>query len=49
MVYYKLGQQEKAHALLAKLRQVMKQPAWSGNAEAQGFLREASELIEGKR
>jgi hypothetical protein len=57
MTHFKLGQREKAQALLGELRQLMKQrqalveklPPWSGNAEAQGFLREAEELITGKR
>ena len=49
MVHSKLDHKEKAHTLLNQLRQVMNQPTWSGNAEAQGFLREARELIEGKR
>jgi len=49
MVHFKLGQQEKAQALLAELRQVMKQPTWSGNVEAQGFFREAIDLIEAER
>jgi WD40 repeat protein/serine/threonine protein kinase len=49
MAHFKLGQKEKAQALLGELRQLMKQPAGSGNKEAQGFLREAEALIVGKR
>jgi uncharacterized protein HemY len=36
-------------AFLAELRQLMKQPQWAGDAQDQSFLREATELIEGKR
>jgi len=49
MANFKLGQKEKAEAFLVQLRQLMKQPAWPGNAEAQGFVREAEELLAGKR
>jgi WD40 repeat protein len=48
MTQFKLGRQAKAQALLADLRRLMKQRAWSRNAEAQGLLLEATELIEGK-
>jgi hypothetical protein len=34
--------------VLADLRRLMKQLAWSRNAEAQGLLLEATELIERK-
>ena len=49
MAQFRLGQQAKALGLLTELRQIMKQPRWSGRSEMQGFLREATELIEGKR
>jgi eukaryotic-like serine/threonine-protein kinase len=49
MAQFRLGQQVKALGLLTELRQIMKQPRWSGRSEYQGFLREATELIEGKR
>jgi WD40 repeat protein len=48
MTQFKLGRQEKGRALLADLRQLMKQLAWSRNTEAQGLLLEATELIERK-
>jgi Flp pilus assembly protein TadD len=48
MTQHQLGKKEEAQATLARLREVMKQPAWEKNAEAQGFLHEAEELIEGK-
>jgi Flp pilus assembly protein TadD len=48
MAHHHLGHKEQARAMLARLREVMKQPRWERNAEAQGFLREAEGLIEGK-
>ena len=33
---------------LARLRVLMKEPQWITNAEAEAFLREAAELIEGR-
>jgi predicted NACHT family NTPase len=49
MAHFKLGRQEKAQELLTRLRQIMKQQVWSENGEAQDFMREATELIEGKK
>jgi eukaryotic-like serine/threonine-protein kinase len=48
MTQFKLGDHEKARVLLMDLRRLLKLPRWSNDAEAQGFLREAQELIEGK-
>jgi Flp pilus assembly protein TadD len=48
MAHQQLGHKEQARATLARLREAMKKPSWEKNAEAQGFLREAEELIEGK-
>jgi hypothetical protein len=48
MAHHQLGQQDEARAVLARLREEMKHPAWTLNAEAQGFLREAEELIDRK-
>jgi hypothetical protein len=48
MAQHQLGHKEQARATLARLREAMKQPRWAQNAEAQGFLREAEALIEGK-
>jgi WD40 repeat protein len=48
MTQHQLGKKDEAKATLARLREVMKQPRWAQNAEAQGFLREAEQLIEGK-
>jgi hypothetical protein len=48
MAHFKLGQKDKAQALVGELGQLMKKPQWSGNAEAQGFLREAEDLLAGK-
>jgi hypothetical protein len=48
MAQHQLGQKEQAQATLGRLREVMKQPDWAQNAEAQGFLREAESLLQGK-
>jgi Tol biopolymer transport system component len=48
MARHQLGKKDEAKATLARLREVMKQPVWAKQAESQGFLREAEELIEGK-
>jgi hypothetical protein len=48
MAQRKLGKEDDAKATLGVLRKVMKQARWANDAEAQGFLREAEELIEGK-
>jgi WD40 repeat protein/serine/threonine protein kinase len=46
MAQYQLHQKEEAKATLARLREVMKQPPWAKDAEAQGFLREAEETLK---
>jgi hypothetical protein len=48
MAQHQLGKKAEAKATLSRLREAMKQPGWANDAEAQGFLREADELIEGK-
>jgi predicted Zn-dependent protease len=48
MTQHQLGKGHEAKATLAQLRELMKAPPLANNAEAQGFLREAEELIEGK-
>src|SRR5262249_879402 len=48
MAQHQLGKKDEASATLARLREVMKQESWAKEAEAQGFLREAEEAIEGK-
>jgi hypothetical protein len=48
MAHYKLGEKDRAQSLLGELRQLMKEPRWSTNAEANGFLREAEALLAGK-
>jgi WD40 repeat protein len=48
MAQHQLGKKDEAKTTLARLREAMKQPRWANNAEAQGFLREAEEFIEGK-
>jgi WD40 repeat protein/serine/threonine protein kinase len=49
MAHFKLGQPYKARAFLTDLRRLMTQARWSGHVESQRFLREATDLIEGKR
>jgi tetratricopeptide (TPR) repeat protein len=48
MAQHHLGQKEKAQASLERLREIMKQPRWAKNEEAQGFLREAEALMKEK-
>jgi hypothetical protein len=47
MAHHCLGQEEHAQARLAQLREILKNPKWTTNAEAQDFLREAEALPEG--
>ena len=49
MARFRLGQKQDSQSLLTQLRQIMKQPRWAKDEESQRFLREAEELIEGKR
>jgi serine/threonine protein kinase len=48
MAHQRLGHKQQTQATLTRLREVMKRPAWANSAEAEGLLREAEELIEGK-
>jgi tetratricopeptide (TPR) repeat protein len=48
MAQRRIDKNEEAKATLARLREVIKQERWANEAETQGFLREAEELIEGK-
>jgi tetratricopeptide (TPR) repeat protein len=48
MAQYRLGQKEQAQATLARLWEVMKQPRWANNDEAQGFLSEAERTLKAK-
>jgi hypothetical protein len=48
MAQHQLGRKDEAKATLARLPEVMKKPPWADDTWAQGFLREAEELIEGK-
>jgi Flp pilus assembly protein TadD len=45
MANFKLGRADQARDQLDQLRALMKEPSRSGNAELQGFLREAEALI----
>jgi hypothetical protein len=49
MTHHRLGQKEQARAALARLREVLKRPGVKRDAEVEGFLREAEELIEGAK
>src|SRR5262249_47864636 len=40
MAHHQLSQKDEAKATLARLREVMKQPRWSNDVEAQSFVRE---------
>jgi WD40 repeat protein len=48
LTQHQLGKKDEAKAALGRLRELMKQSRWAKDIEAQGFLREAEELIEGK-
>jgi WD40 repeat protein len=48
MAQHQLGKKDGAKATLGRLREIMKHPRWTQNAEFKSFLREAEELIEGK-
>ena len=48
MAQHQLGQKEQARATLERLRQVMKKWQWTNNVEAQGFLREAEDVLKTK-
>jgi tetratricopeptide (TPR) repeat protein len=48
MAQHQLGKKDEAQATLGRLRQVMTQPGWAKDPEAQGFLREAKALLQGK-
>jgi dipeptidyl aminopeptidase/acylaminoacyl peptidase len=48
MTQQHLGQKEQARTTLARLRRMMKEPEWAGNAEAEAFAREAERAIEEK-
>jgi WD40 repeat protein len=48
MAQHQLGQKEQARATLERLRLIMKKWQWTANGEAQGFLREAEELLKPK-
>jgi WD40 repeat protein/serine/threonine protein kinase len=48
MAQHRAGHHPDATTTLERLRQTMKKSAWTTNAEAQAFLREAEALIEGQ-
>jgi tetratricopeptide (TPR) repeat protein len=48
MTQHGLGQREQAQATLSRLIEIMKKSTWVNNPEAQGYLREAEERINGK-
>jgi hypothetical protein len=48
MAQHQLGQKERAQATFLRLCETMKQPRWAEDAESQGFLREAEDLLKTK-
>jgi dipeptidyl aminopeptidase/acylaminoacyl peptidase len=48
MAHQHLGHKEQAQATLHRTRDAMQQLLWANDAERQGFLREAEELLQGK-
>jgi WD40 repeat protein/serine/threonine protein kinase len=48
MAQHHLGATEQSRATLARLQEVIKQPRWAENAEAQAELREAEEVLKTK-
>jgi WD40 repeat protein len=48
MTQHRLDQKDEAQATLARLRELIKESQWADDQQAQAFLREATELIEGK-
>jgi WD40 repeat protein/tRNA A-37 threonylcarbamoyl transferase component Bud32 len=48
LAQYQLGRKQEARTTLGRMCAVMQKPRWANDAEAQSFLREAEELIEGK-
>jgi WD40 repeat protein len=48
MAHHQLGQGQQAQATFTRLREVMRQHQWAADAPAQGFLREAEELLKAR-
>jgi tetratricopeptide (TPR) repeat protein len=48
MAQHRLGKDGEAKATLGRLREVLKQERWAGDAEAQGFLREGEAVTAAK-
>jgi tetratricopeptide (TPR) repeat protein len=48
MAQHQLGHAEQARATLGRLREVMSKAEWAKDDEAEGFLREAEELVPGR-
>jgi hypothetical protein len=45
MVEHQLGHPDRATALLARLREIMKQPQWAKDPESQALLHEAESVL----
>jgi hypothetical protein len=45
MAQHRFGESRQAQETLARLREILKQPAWAKDAEAQAFLREAEAVL----
>jgi hypothetical protein len=48
MAHYQVGKKDKAADYLMRLRELMKDTHWAKDEEAQGFLRETEEMIDGQ-
>jgi Tfp pilus assembly protein PilF len=48
MALYQLGKKDEAKSPLSRLRELMRQPRWANDAEAQSLLREAEEALQAK-
>jgi hypothetical protein len=48
LTQHQLGQKEQARTTLTRLREILREPQSATNAEAEAFLREAAEVIEGR-
>jgi hypothetical protein len=49
MAQHRIGEGEQARSSLARLREILKEPEWANNPEAEALGREAARLIESKR
>jgi hypothetical protein len=48
MTHHQLGEEEQAHAVLARLREISKQTEWAKDQEVQGLLREVETVVDSR-